>query len=63
MMSNFGGSSTLFPRTVFKGAIRIPPRLKRFGYKDRLIVLFQHPAAETSAVTQVCVQSIYKEFR
>ncbi len=51
------------PRTMFLGVIRIPPRLKRFGHDDRLQISFQHDAGETSAVTNVCVQVIYKEFR
>ncbi len=49
-----------FPRTIFKGAIRIPPRLKRFGYADKLFCLMQGIGTGTA---QVCVQCIYKEFR
>lgn len=51
------------PRTMFQGVIRIPPRLKRFGIDDRLVVSFQHGTGETTAITNVCVQCIYKEFR
>ncbi len=57
------GALGSFPRTMFKGVIRIPPRLKRFGYKDRLNVVLQHTAGETSGITNVCVQAIYKEFQ
>ncbi len=56
-------SSTGFPRTVFQGVIRIPPRLKRFGQDDVLYVILSHGAGETTGITNVCVQCIYKEFR
>ena len=52
-----------FPRTLFQGVIKIPPRLKRFGYNDRLYVLLQNGAGETTGIANVCVQCIYKEFR
>ena len=52
-----------FPRTLFNGVIRIPPRLKRFGYNDRLVVLLQNGAGETTGITNACVQSIYKEYQ
>ncbi len=52
-----------FPRTMFQGVIKIPPRLKRFGYNDRLVVEFQHGSGETTGIANVCVQCIYKEFR
>ncbi len=64
-MTMVGGKGGVepFPRTMFSGVIRIPPRLKRFGYSDRLILLFQHDAGEGTGITNVCIQSIYKEFR
>jgi len=52
-----------FPRTLFQGVIKIPPRLKRFGYNDRLVVLLQNGVGETTGIANVCVQCIYKEFR
>ncbi len=52
-----------FPRTVFNGVIRIPPRLKRFGYSDKLKVRLSHSSGETTGESQFCLQSIYKEFR
>ncbi len=55
--------TSLFPRTLFQGVIKIPPRLKRFGYNDRLIILLQNGVGETSGISNVCVQTIYKEFR
>lgn len=57
------GALGSFPRTMFQGVIRIPPRLKRFGLNDKLVVTFQHAAGETSGITNVCVQCIYKEFK
>jgi len=51
-----------FPRTVFSGVIRIPPRLKRMGYQDKLYCLLQGTAGGTGTA-QICLQCIYKEFR
>ena len=51
-----------FPRTLFQGVIRIPPRLRRFGYNDELQVLLQNGVGETTGIANVCVQCIYKEF-
>ncbi len=62
MTTTLTGNDSSFPRTMFQGVIRIPPRLKRFGVNDRLIVTFAYSAAETSGVTNVCIQCIYKEF-
>ncbi len=56
-------ADSAFPRTMFQGVIRIPPRLKRFGFNDRMVVTFQHAAGETTGISNVCVQCIYKEFR
>ncbi len=55
-------SSTGFPRTLFNGVIRIPPRLKRFGYNDRLAVQLQNGSGETTGITNACVQCIFKEY-
>ncbi len=62
MIANGSGAEG-FPRTIFQGVIRIPPRMKRFGFSDRLIVLLQNGTGETSGIANVCVQCIYKEFR
>ncbi len=51
-----------FPRTVFSGVIRLPPRLKRFGYQDKLYCILQGTAGSTGQA-QICLQCIYKEFR
>ncbi len=56
-------ADSAFPRTLFQGVIKIPPRLKRFGYNDRLTLLLAHDVAETTGITNICAQCIYKEFR
>ncbi len=63
MVNNPGADGAVVPRTMFQGVIKIPPRLKRFGYSDRLIVIFQNGTGETSGIANVCVQCIYKEFQ
>ncbi len=55
-------SSTGFPRTAFNGVVRIPKRLRRFGYNDRLSIQLQNGSGETTGITNVCVQCIYKEY-
>ncbi len=57
------GADGTFPRTMFQGVIKIPPRFKRFGQDDVLYLIFSHGAGETSGITNVCIQCIYKEFR
>ncbi len=52
-----------FPRTLFQGVIRIPPRMRRFGVDDKLQVLLQHRVGEATQQTDFCLQAIYKEFR
>ncbi len=52
-------NTTAIPRTLFKGVIRIPPRLKRFGTNDKLVISFLSPGV----TFDYCVQCIYKEFR
>ncbi len=62
MMAGTLSGTPNFPRTLFQGVIRIPPRLKRFGFNDRLLVLLQNGTGETTGIANVCVQAIYKEF-
>jgi len=63
-MTMVGGTTDVqIPRTMFQGVIKIPGKMNRFGVDDRLNVNFQHDAGETTAVTNACVQCIYKEFR
>ncbi len=56
MMNNATGGN---PRTLFKGVIKIPARLKRFGINDQL----QWSVIAPNNNTVVCGQTIYKEFR
>ncbi len=52
---------SIFPRTMFKGVIRIPRGYKRFGIGDKLQLALKTPDATGKA--DFCVQCIYKEFR
>ncbi len=61
--SSAGGGDFTFPRTMFKGVIRIPRGYKRFGTNDRLNLLFSNDAGETTGSTRWCIQCIYKEFK
>ncbi len=63
MISGTGLEGSGFPRTLFNGVIKIPPRLKRFGYNDRLVVLLQNGAGETTGIANACVQTVFKEYR
>lgn len=58
-----GAGAPRFPRTLFNGVIKIPPKYRRFGVKDKLQVLIQHRNGEVTQTTEWCLQSIYKEFR
>lgn len=58
-----GTTDVQIPRTMFEGVIRIPPKYRRNGHDDRWNLLFQHESGETTAITNVCIQAIYKEFR
>ncbi len=65
MLSNEHVTVTQFavPRTLFKGVVRIPPRLNRFGYNDKLQVVIGHRNAEATQKSDFCLESVYKEFR
>jgi len=63
MLTPFEATGTTgFPRTLFKGVVRIPPRYRRFGVQDKLQVIIQHRSGETTQTTRFCVECIYKEF-
>ncbi len=51
-----------FPRTLFKGVIRIPRGFKRNGLSDKLQVILQHRSGEVTQTTRFCIECIYKEF-
>ncbi len=57
------GEGAGFPRTIFKGVIKIPRSLKRNGFGDKLKCLMGFQGVETTGVAQVCLQCIYKEYR
>ncbi len=63
MTGNVNTGSASIPRTLFKGVINIPSRLKRFGYQDELQVIIGHRTGEATQVSNFCLQCIYKEFR
>ncbi len=56
------GALGSFPRTMFKGVVRLPRGYRRMGVLDRLVLLVAHDAAETTGITNVCQQCIYKEY-
>ncbi len=62
MQTGVSADANSFPRTMFKGVIRIPRGYKRMGYNDRMAVQFALDVSETTATVNVCVQCIYKEF-
>ncbi len=51
------------PRTLFKGVIKLPPRMKRNGIQDKWQVIIGHRSAEATQVSEFCLQAIYKEFK
>lgn len=62
MMS--ANSADNFPRTVFKGVIKIPQRYHRFGFNDKLqLVAAWSQGVDAAAAADFCLQSIYKDLR
>jgi len=62
MVNNFPvGGASIFPRTMFKGVIRIPRSYKRQGVNDRLQLILKTP--DVTGLADWCIQCIYKEFR
>jgi len=56
-------TNTGFPRTLFKGVIRVPRGYKRNALQDRLQVMLQHRSGEATQTTEFCIECIYKEFQ
>lgn len=54
--------ASAIPKTLFKGVIKIPKSLRRFGVQDRLQVVIGHRTGEVTQQTSFCLQCIYKEF-
>ncbi len=55
--------SNAIPKTLFKGFIKFPPRMKRNGLDDKWQVVIAHRSGEATQQTNFCLQCIYKEFR
>ncbi len=62
MQTGVSADANSFPRTMFKGVIKIPGNYRRMGINDRLAFSFALDTAETTASVSVCVQCIYKEY-
>ncbi len=60
--SGAGGGDGTFPRTMFKGVIRIPKKMQRMGINDRLSMSVQNSPGESSGDSAFCFQCIYKEY-
>ncbi len=52
-------NTTAFPRTLFRGVIRVPRKFQRIGQNDRIAVQFFAPGVNYD----LCFQCIYKEIR
>ncbi len=62
MMS--ANSADNFPRTIFKGVIRIPKKYQRFGQNDRLqLIAGWSQGVDAAVAADFCLQCIYKDFR
>ncbi len=53
---------TDFPRTMFKGVIRIPKGYQRHAIADKLQLVISNATGESTGSTRFCIQCIYKEF-
>ncbi len=51
-------NTTAIPRTVFKGVIKLPRHMRRFGFNDVLVLSLYSPGV----TWDFCAQCIYKEF-
>ncbi len=63
IMLDFKGTTSGFPRTLFKGVILIPRGYRRMGVNDKLQVVLQHRTGEVTQLTEFCIESIYKEYQ
>ncbi len=64
MLTPFVAAGTSgFPRTMFKGVIRVPKGYQRNGVKDKLVLILQHSTGESSQTSRFCIQCIYKEYQ
>ncbi len=58
-MSMSEKNTTAIPRTLFKGVLKLPRHMKRFGHNDELLLELFSPGV----THDFCVQCIYKEIR
>ncbi len=59
--SSAGGGDFTFPRTMFKGVIRIPKTYQRNGITDKTQFVIGNSSGESTGSTRFCLQAIYKE--
>ncbi len=52
-------NTTAFPRTLFRGVIKVPKKFNRIGFKDRINIALFSPGVNY----EFCFQCIYKEIR
>ncbi len=52
-------NTTAIPRTLFKGVLKLPRHMRRFGYNDELNIELFSPGV----TMDYCIQCIYKEYR
>ncbi len=52
-------NTTAIPRTLFKGVLKLPKHMRRFGYNDTLNLELYSPGV----THDYCIQCIYKEYR
>ncbi len=55
--------NSLIPKTLFKGFIKFPFKMKRNGIDDKWQVVIGHRTGEATQVSNFCLQAIFKEFR
>ncbi len=51
-------NTTAIPRTLFKGVLKLPRHMRRFGQNDQLKIELYSPGV----THDVCIQCIYKEY-
>ncbi len=52
-------NTTGIPRTLFKGVLKLPRHMRRFGYNDELRI----ELLSVGTTAEYCIQCIYKEYR
>ncbi len=52
-------NTTAFPRTLFKGVLKVPRKFARVGHDDRIAIALYAPGV----TFDYCIQAIYKEIQ